>query len=339
MGYRAAMITTGAASFYIHLMLLKKRIVDMPFTKIMLFMLTFPLFFNQSRAQDPKLPPTNLGLSNMQDGNPPGTGWYFQYFLQNDQALSNRGASGENLPGEKISSLLSMSQLIYISKYNFAGGNPGFTLLLPVVRISGPNNQASGPSINPNPLGDVIAGPFIQWFNKRLFNMKFSHRFEFDVTIPSGSYEQAYAINPGSHLFSLTPHYTFTIFPTEKFSISMRHHLNYYFKQIGTPVRSGISYNFNYAAEYSLTTAIRVEIAGYYLKQLEQDSYDGNPQYYQDNYPIADTKEKVFAYGPGVGYVTPSGLFFELKGMSESDAENRSQGFRTTLVVAYKLDR
>ena len=34
-------------------------------------------------AQAPMLPRTNLGISNMLDGSPPGTGWYFQEKVQN----------------------------------------------------------------------------------------------------------------------------------------------------------------------------------------------------------------------------------------------------------------
>jgi hypothetical protein len=297
------------------------------------------LYCGQVIAQDPKLPPTNLGLSNMQDGNPPGTGWYFQQYVQNYQTLTNRGPGGTNAGGAKINSLLTLSQLAFISNMKVAGGNFGFTILVPVVRLSASNYTGLPPTINPNPMGDIITGPFIQWFNKKLFNMRFSHRLEVDLVSPVGAYESSYMVNPGSHLFTIVPHYTFTIFPTDKFSISMRHHLNYYFDEIGTQAKPGISYNFNYSLEYALNSSLRAEIAGYYLKQLVQDSNNGDYHYYQDNFDIADTREQVFAFGPGLGYVTPSGLFIEIKGMREIDARNRSDGFRSTLVLSYKLDK
>ncbi len=127
-------------------------------------------------AQIPQLPPTNLGLSNMQDGKPPGTGLFFQQFIQTYQAHSNRGPEGHDVGGARINSLLSMSQLIWISKIKAAGGNLGFTVLAPLTGLSATNSGQAAPSINPAPWGDLIAGPFIQWFDRHLFKMKFHHR-------------------------------------------------------------------------------------------------------------------------------------------------------------------
>ena len=306
--------------------------------KLYLPVIALFLLNNLLMAQDPRLPPTNLGLSNMLDGSPPGTGWFFQEYVQNYQTLTNRGYSGVDVGGEKINSLLSLSQLIYISKTKVAAGNLGFTILVPVVRLSA-NGSGPAPTLNPNPLGDIIAGPFIQWFNKKLFDRPFSHRLEIDLVSPVGAYENSYMVNPSAHLFTIVPHYTFTLFVTDKFSVSMRHHLNYFFDEIGTESKPGISYSFNYSLEYTLVSTFRAEIAGYYVRQLAQDSYNGNYNYYQDNFNIGDTRERVFAFGPGLGYITPTGLFLELKGMREISAINRPEGFRTTLVLSYKLDK
>jgi hypothetical protein len=295
--------------------------------------------FHQAFAQDPKLPSTNLGLSNLQDGAPPGTGWFLQQYIQNYRTRDNRGPGGEKLNGSKVNSLLSVSQLVWISKIKAFDGNFGFTVLLPVVRLSASNASGNVPPVNPGAMGDIITGPFIQWFNKRLFNSKFSHRAELDIVIPAGAYNQTYAINPGSNLFAIAPHYTFTIFPAEKFSVSMRHMLTYNFEQIESRVKPGIFYNFNYSLEYAITPALKAEIAGYFLTQLKQDSNNGNHRYYQLVDHIADTREKVFAFGPGIGYVSPSGLSLELKNMWEERARNRPQGIRTTLVLAYKFDK
>ena len=313
--------------------------IHMNLIKVSYLIVVSILLSLQAKAQDPKLPATNLGLSNLQDGVPPGTGWYFQQYIQNYQAITNHGPMGQDNGGERISSLLSMSQLIFISKSKLIGGNPGFSLLVPVVRLSAEGTSLTPLSINPNPLGDIIAGPFIQWFNKRIFNMRFSHRLEIDLVSPVGAYQNSYTVNPGSHLFSITPHYTFTVFPAERLSLSMRHYFNYYLNEIGTDIKPGISYNFNYSFEYRIISSLRVEIAGYYLKQLQQDSKSGNTHYFQNEFGISDTREQVFAYGPGLGYVTPSGLFIELKGMKETAAVNRSQGFRTTIALSYKLDK
>jgi hypothetical protein len=291
-------------------------------------------------AQDPHLPPTNLSITNMQDGNAPGPGWYYMQFVQAYQSNNFKNGTGQTVAdAPQINSILAMQQLIFISKAKFLGGNLGYTTIVPLVKLSATGNNGVMPTINPNPLGDIITGPLIQWSNKKLWGMDYSHRLELDLGIPTGSYQQGYDVNPGAHIWRIFPHYTFTLSPTKKLSFSMRHHLTYYFDEIGTRAKPGITYNFNYSAEYTIVPGLTLEIAGYYLNQLQQDSYNGNNHYYQDTYHISNTKERVFAYGPGIGYVTPTGLFIELKGMQETSAINRSQGFRTTLAVAYKLDK
>jgi hypothetical protein len=297
------------------------------------------LFCLRAHAQDPKLPAANLGLSNMQDGRPPGTGLYFQQYIQLYSANQTYDASGNKLAASgKSSSLLSLSQLVYISKLKVAGGNFGWTVLVPVVKITASDPAGTPVSVNPNPMGDIITGPFIQWFNRELAGMPLDHRFEVDVVLPVGGWNSGYAINPSAHFYSITPHYTFTISPAKHFSISSRQMLTYNFDEIGTNIKAGAFYNENFSFEYEVLPRFRAEIAGYYLKQFAQDSKGGDSDFYQDTYGLADTRERVLAFGPGLGYVTPTGLFIEVKNMWEMAAQNRTQGYRAALVLAYKLD-
>jgi hypothetical protein len=233
--------------------------------------------------------------------------------------------------------MLSLSQLIYISKTKVAGGNLGWTVLIPLVGITAYGPAKTPIAVNPNPMGDIITGPFIQWFNRKLAGMPLDHRFELDVVIPAGAWNSGYTINPSAHFYSINPHYTFTLSPAKRFSISSRQMLTYNFDEIGTNVKAGAFYNANYSLEYEVAPRFRAEIAGYYLKQFEQDSKGGNSNFYQDTFGLTDTRERVLAVGPGLGYVTPTGLFIEVKNMWETAAQNRMQGYRATLVLAYKL--
>ncbi|MCW3090843.1 MAG: hypothetical protein JWP81_1912 [Ferruginibacter sp.] len=291
-----------------------------------------------AHAQDPKLPPANLGLSNMQDGRPPGTGLYFQQFIQLYSANQSYDGSGNKLSASgTVNSMLSLTQLIYISKTKLAGGNLGWTVLVPLVKITAYDPAGVPVAANPNPMGDIITGPFIQWFNRKLVGMPLDHRFELDVVVPAGAWQSAYTINPSAHFYSVTPHYTFTLSPAKRFSLSTRQNLTYNFDKIGTDEKAGSFYNANYSLEYEVLPRFRAELAGYYLKQLAQDSKGGNSYFYQDTFGLTDTRERVLAIGPGLGYVTPTGLFIEVKNMWETAAQNRTQGYRATLVLAYKL--
>jgi hypothetical protein len=300
------------------------------------FLLIFIPFL--SRGQDPILPPTNLGITNLQDGNAPATGWYYMQYVQLYQTRESKNDLGsERASAPNVNSILAMQQIVHISYKNLFGGKLGFTVIAPIVGFTVTNNEFAGLITNPNPVGDVVVGPLIQWFNKKIFKMELNHRLEVDLGIPIGAYSYKYDINPGSNLYRLSAHHTFTLSPAENLSFSMRNHLNYFFRYRDSAVRSGMSYNFNYSAEYELFKNTYLEIAGYYLYQFEQDSNNGDHRYFQENFGISDTRERVFAVGTGFGHVTSSGLFIEVKALKESGAQNRVEGIRATLVLTYKI--
>jgi hypothetical protein len=302
--------------------------------------MTFLLAPFLSWAQDPILPPTNLGITNLQDGNVPATGWYYMQYIQVYQTNTSKNALGRTITGApKVNSILAMQQLVNISKIDFLSGKLGFTIIMPVVSLNVTNNQQAGLLTNPNPIGDLVVGPLVQWFNKKLFTMDINHRFEIDLGLPTGAMSSNYDINPGSNMYRLSAHHTLTVSPTQNLSFSMRNHINYFFEYRNSPVRSGISYNFNYSGEYKIMKNLYGEVAGYYLRQFEKDSFNGDHNYYRENFGISDTREKVFAIGPGVGYITPSGLFLEAKVLKEYGARNRAEGYRATLVLTYKLNK
>jgi hypothetical protein len=304
------------------------------------YLLTLLLSAMVSWAQDPILPPTNLGITNLQDGNAPGTGWYYMQYVQMYQTDEVKNALGNTVvDAPHVNSILAMQQLVHISNKNLFGGKVGFTVIVPIVGLTATGNEQAGLTANPSPIGDIVVGPLIQWFNKKIFTMDLNHRFEIDLGLPTGAFSSSYNLNPGANLYRLAAHHTFTVTPTENLSFTMRNHINYFFKYRNSPVRSGMSYNFNYSAEYKIFKNAYVEMAGYYLHQFEQDSYDGDHDYYRENFAVADTREKVFAVGPGLGYITPSGLFIEVKALKEYAAQNRPEGYRATLVLSYKLDK
>ncbi|HEY1196531.1 SphA family protein [Flavobacterium sp.] len=274
---------------------------------VLLFLKALLLSPYALRAQDPKLPAVNLGLVNMQDGNPPGPGIYFQQAIQSYSSQDQFDSNGNAVSGSGgINSLVALSQIIHLTQLKILNGNFGYTVIMPLVKINGTADNVDL-AFNPNPVGDITAGPMIQWSDRHLAGMKLSHRLEADMTLPTGSYSPAYQINPSSHFYTFSLHHAFTLFPAHRFSISMRNHIHYNSSEIGTAVRAGMFYHNNYSFEYAVSRSFRVEVAGYYLKQLEQDTFKGDHNYYKGNYGISDTREQIFAIGAGLGYVTPNG--------------------------------
>src|SRR4030065_454380 len=68
----------------------------------------------------------------------------------------------------------------------------------------GPGGPPS--SATPGPIGDVIIGPFIQWFPHKLLGRPFLHRFELDVIVPTGHYDKKDTITPGANVWSTEQH-------------------------------------------------------------------------------------------------------------------------------------
>lgn len=276
-------------------------------------------------AQDPTLPPTNLGLANVYDGIAGKPGFLYQSYVQVFQTRDNKP-----LTSLKVNSVATLHQLIYLSGIKVFSGNLGFTVILPVAQVNASNAGGVAPSVNPKVWGDPIFGTAVQWSDKKLFGKVFSHRTELDISLPLGAYNAAYAINPSAHLFSFGVYHTFTLLLDHKFSISARNQFNYNTHIIGSKIQPGSFYNGNYSVDYSILSSLKIEVAGYLLAQFNQDR--------GDNY-ATNTKERVVGYGPGLAYFFPGGGLIEAKGFLETAAQNRPAGFRPTLRVAVPLSK
>ena len=290
-------------------------------------------------AQDPVLPPTNLGLASVYDGMAGKPGFVYQGFFQAFATRAYYDQDGKKTPLDiKINSVLLMNQVLYLTPIKVLSGNLGFTVLVPIVQISS-SSAAAAPTTNTGALGDPITGVAIQWSDKQLFGKPYSHRLEFDLGVPLGNFNSRYAINPSAHLWSYELYYAYTIMLNKKMSISTRNELNYNSDIIGSKAMPGAFYNGCYSIDYSILPSLKIEAVSYYLKQLVQDSYNGDHHYYQDQFGITDTKERVFAFGPGLAFFSPRGVIFEGKVFFEMDGQNRFVGTRNSLRVTIPLSK
>jgi hypothetical protein len=294
----------------------------------------------QVHAQDPVLPATNLGLSNVFDGIAGKPGFIFQSFTQAFQTRGYYDQAGMKTPSDvKVNSLLQMNQVIDLTPVRLLGGNLAFTILVPFVQINSSSASGQAPTANPAVFGDPIFGTAVQWSDRRLFGKPFSNRLELDVNVPVGNFNSRYEINPSAHLWNYEVYHALTIMLDKKISVSMRNQLNYNAHYIGSEAKAGAFYNGNYSIDYSFLQAWKVEADTYYLKQINQDSYGGDSHYYQDQFGIYNTKEQVFGYGPGIVYFSPRGIVFEGKVFFETDAQNRFAGTHPTLHIVIPISK
>ena len=141
-----------------------------------------------SPAQAFNEPPLNLGLTDILDGGIPGVGTFFTEYVQVYQSDEFKDSNGDDIPGlPRVSSVLSVNQLVHVYKQKLLGAHIGVNVLLPVVSING-----GGLPTNPGVLGDLLAGPFLQWLDTKLLGRPFVQRLELVITSYSIHYTKLY---------------------------------------------------------------------------------------------------------------------------------------------------
>ncbi|WP_172435892.1 SphA family protein [Sediminicola luteus] len=303
------------------------------------------LVFSNVFAQDPITQPQgNYGLTSVLDGAPPMPGLYYMGYASyySGNLRDHNGDKVTILPGKDltVNSALLVNQAVWITNTEVFGGNLFFDFLLPTVHLGLPDYDSAPVDLlgKNSILADISVGFGVQWFDKKLFGLKYFHRPELIFLLPTGGYDKAMPVNAGSGFFSIQPTYAQTLFFNEKTSLSLRHHVTFNSeveKGAGdavADVKAGTYYHVNYALETLVgkkrfkpgeSGETRLAVQGYWGTQFNDDQVNG--------IDVANSGEKVFAIGPSVHLLTKKGLVWEFKTAIETGVENRTQGVRSTI--------
>lgn len=285
-------------------------------------------------AQDIPLPPVNLGQTSFIDAlTPPGV--YLEQYFEYYHAPMFSDSGGGKVPGpNKLNSWVWLTHAAYISKVKLLGGYWGGEILLPFALI--PPDTAFGLEGTQGGVGDVIVSPLIlEWTDKRLYRSPLFVRFTLDAVFPSGSYDSQRSVNPGSNLYSINPYTSATLFLSPRLEMSIRFHYLWnsenkdpFYRLEAGDVQPGQAVFFNYGLSYKVVGEVRAGVNGYFLEQVSSDRIDGHK--------ILDSKERVFAIGPGI--MAPcrgTALFLNVN--VETASRNRPEGVRVLFRVSKKF--
>ncbi|WP_210162314.1 transporter [Methylobacterium sp. 88A] len=280
------------------------------------------------------LPSLNLGFSSFLDGAPPaGPGWYPTQYLQVYSAgrlTDNRGRS-LGLPRQDISVFASLTQLLYISPVKIGSGALGFDIIIPAIISSSADDGLGGAALKAQQgIGDLLIGPFIQF--DPIMGEKgplFFGRIEAQMILPTGRYDAAAAVNPGSNFFSFNPNVAGTLFLTPDWTVSVRLHYlwnasndrpNVGFGPAVLSTQAGQALHANFASEVSVTKELKLGVNGYWLQQITDTLANG--------VAVPGRRERVFALGPGALWALNKENFLFFNAYQEFGAQNRPEGQR-----------
>jgi hypothetical protein len=230
---------------------------------------------------------------------------YFQYNHAN--SLTNSyGGNSSSFDHPVLNSTIDIAQISWASKWSIKGNRLGMDFILPIVGLSssyGPNGGAF--TSNGTQLGDITAGPFIQFKPVMVqHHPVLSVRLAVDFIAPTGGFDKRITVNQSSGFWSLNPYFAATFLPGPKWEFSTRTHYLYNFQtsQIaGAPPIPGFVFSTgqagqaifpNFDGSYRVAKKVTVGGNGYALVQLKNNRIN--------DINLPDSGAKSLYLGPGV---------------------------------------
>lgn len=289
------------------------------------------------------LPSVNLGSTSYLDAYtiPPGlhSHLYLVYY-DSDRLTDNNGntvrlPTNNGLQKAEVNGWVTVFQGVYQSdKELLFGSQWGITAVLPFASVNLSPGETPALREDGSGVGDLLIGPYLQFSAlDGPAGPRLMQRVELSMIFPTGKYDSSVEINPGSNFFSFNPYWAGTYIFNDKWTASWRLHYlwnaqNNDPSQRAFPgaddTQAGDAIHVNFAASYSvIPNRLRLGINGYYLKQISDTEVDG--------ISVPGRREQVLGIGPGAVWFLGRSSFLVFSAYFETQAENRSEGFKGVL--------
>jgi len=306
-----------------------------------------------ARAANQEPAGIDLGLTSFFDGfgkNEPGFVYLTYAFYQVGHQINKEDGTAQTLFGTpKVNDFVWINQLVLMSPETLFGGaahlglNVVWATIIALDTDFSTASPAPGFQLKDNGVGtgDLTTGLLLQF--KPMFvggRPVISHRVEFDVIAPIGSYDPAKDINQSANYASLAPYWAVTVLPIHRLEISARFNYLYNFTNyrpanpfpVNPPVdhaKAGQAFWINYAASFEVVNALHLGVNGYYVKQITQNPYtytDGHVDEGPANYVLGDPgKAEMLDIGPRLFWAFSKSDKLFLNAYFSLKVENRPQ--------------
>jgi anthranilate 1,2-dioxygenase (deaminating, decarboxylating) large subunit len=267
-------------------------------------------------------PKLNLGLTSFLDGGPlrPEPGWYWSEifnFYRADSLYDGRGNCIPDAPFIDATSIVTTA--IYQGKREIWGAHPGVSAGFSLYPQSTASANPYGITSSGGGFGDFGVSAFLQ-FKPIMHHGRglLVQRLEWAATFPTGKFCVADVLNPGSGVYQINPYWAATLFIKPRIATSWRINYNWSSKNPNNGIQFGDIIYLNWTIEWSPFANLWVGMNSYALKELKNSRRNG--------IELPNTRQQIFAAGPGFLYVPQKGvnLFFNL--YVESHVRARTAG-------------
>jgi hypothetical protein len=260
----------------------------------------------------------------------PPPGWYgFVYFNQYNADSLADNAGHMDLRSFDFSASVVALRLDWVRPVSVLGADRWGTLLfLPYADLDLKLSPAPGVEIEGSKtgLGDLAMGNALHW----TFPTS-ELAAAFDISFPTGAYEQTALVNPGINRWVFRPGIFWTWRPDPAWELSFRLHYEISLKNTATDYQSGQTAYLNWNAGWKPIPPLTLGVAGYFVKQTTDDKVGGMAVAPDGN------RLQVDGVGPCVKYFLPNHVMLTAKFFHEFDVRNHPVGNQLWLYVCVPL--